>query len=222
MPIEPAGAGDPSSESDEGVRAMSQTSTDAIAAMYFESLGKLLDVIDLDAVDRVVRAIRRARDREGLVYVAGNGGSAATATHWVNDLCKATRADGRLPIKAMSLTDNTSFLTALANDEGYDRVFAGQLESFAKPGDVLIVISASGNSPNLVRAVETARERGVATIALLGFDGGILKEKADDFVWLPTEVGAYGLAETGHSVVTDVITTCLIREIASEGSKELA
>jgi D-sedoheptulose 7-phosphate isomerase len=154
--------------------------------------------------------------------VAGNGGSAATATHWVNDLCKATRAEGRLPIKAMCLTDNTSFLTALANDEGYDRVFAGQLESFAKPGDVLIVISASGNSPNLVRAVETAREGGVATIALLGFDGGILKEKADDFVWLPTEIGAYGLAETGHSVVTDVITTCLIREGVSGGSEERA
>lgn len=201
---------------------MSDTSPGEIAATYFESLGKLLDAIDLDAVERVVRTLRLARDHEGTVYVAGNGGSAATATHWVNDLCKATRADGRLPIKAMSLTDNASFLTALANDEGYDRVFAGQLENFAKAGDVLIVISASGNSPNLVRAVETARERGVATIALLGFDGGILKEKADDFVWLPTEIGAYGLAETGHSVVTDVITTCLIREGPGEGSEERA
>ena len=95
-------------------------------------------------------------------------------------------------------------------------MFAGQLETSPGPGDVLIVISASGNSPNLARAVDTARAQGVATVALLGFDGGILKEKADDFVWLPTELGAYGLAETGHSVVTDVITTCLIREDANE------
>lgn len=199
---------------------MSDATPAAIAAAYFDSLRKLLDAIDVDAVDRVVWTLRQVRDRQGTVYVAGNGGSAATATHWANDLCKATRRAGRSPIRAISLTDNTSFLTALANDEGYDRVFAGQLENFATPGDLLIVISASGNSPNLVRAVEVARDRGVTTIALLGFDGGILKEKADDFVWLPTEIGAYGLAETGHSVVTDVITTCLIREGTGKESAE--
>jgi D-sedoheptulose 7-phosphate isomerase len=201
---------------------MSDTSPGAIAATYFDSLRKILDAIDLDAVERVVRTLRQVRDRAGTVYVAGNGGSAATATHWVNDLCKATRTERGLPIKAISLTDNASFLTALANDEGYDRVFAGQLENFATPGDVLILISASGNSPNLVRAVETARERGVRSIALLGFDGGVLKERADDFVWLPTEIGAYGLAETGHCVVTDVITTCLIREGMVERPEERA
>lgn len=221
-PVQSASAGGLSPESDEGVRVMSDATPAAIAAAYFDSLRKLLDAIDVDAVDRVVRTLKQVRDRQGTVYVAGNGGSAATATHWVNDLCKATRGGGRSPIRAISLTDNTSFLTALANDEGYDRVFAGQLENFAKPGDVLIVISASGNSPNLVRAIEVARDRGVTTIALLGFDGGILKENADDFVWLPTEIGAYGLAETGHSVVTDVITTCLIREGTSIDSAKRA
>jgi D-sedoheptulose 7-phosphate isomerase len=191
--------------------AMSDTSASAVAGTYLESLGKILDAIDLDAVERLVGLIRRVRDDGGAVYVAGNGGSAATATHWVNDLCKATRAEGQPPIRAMSLTDNTSFVTALANDEGYERIFAGQLETFASPGDLLIVISASGNSPNLVSAVETARRLGVRTVALLGFDGGVLKEKADDFVWLPTDMGAYGLAEAGHSVVTDIVTTCLIQ-----------
>lgn len=212
----------PSPEPDEGTRIMSDTSPRAIAATYLESLAKLLDAIDMDAVERTVRTLQRVREAGGTVYVAGNGGSAATATHWVNDLCKATRANGRPPIKAMSLTDNASFLTALANDEGYDRVFSGQLENFAAPADVLLVISASGNSPNLVRAVETARERGVSSIALLGFDGGVLKEKADDFIWLPTEIGAYGLAESGHSVVTDVITTCLIRERREHAAEERA
>jgi D-sedoheptulose 7-phosphate isomerase len=191
--------------------AMSHTSDSAVAGRYLESLGKILDAIDLDAVERLVRMLRRVRDAGGTVYVAGNGGSAATATHWVNDLCKATRGQGRPPIRAMSLTDSTSFVTALANDEGYERIFAGQIETFASPGDLLIVISASGNSPNLVRAVETARQLDVRTVALLGFDGGVLKEKTDDFVWLPTEMGAYGLAETGHSAVTDIVTTCLIQ-----------
>jgi D-sedoheptulose 7-phosphate isomerase len=190
---------------------MSDTSDIAVSGTYLASLGKILDAIDLDAVERLVRMLRGVRDVGGTVYVAGNGGSAATATHWVNDLCKATKGQGRPPIRAMSLTDNTSFVTALANDEGYERIFAGQIENFGSPGDLLIVISASGNSPNLVRAVETARQLDVKTVALLGFDGGVLKEKTDDFVWLPTDMGAYGLAETGHSVVTDIVTTCLIQ-----------
>jgi D-sedoheptulose 7-phosphate isomerase len=202
--------------------AMSDTADSAVAGTYLESLGKILDAMDLDAVERLVRMLRRVRDVGGAVYVAGNGGSAATATHWVNDLCKATRAQGRPPIRAMSLTDNTSFVTALANDEGYERIFAGQLETFASPEDLLVVISASGNSPNLVRAVETARQLNVRTVALLGFDGGVLKEKADDFVWLPTDMGAYGLAETGHSVVTDIVTTCLIQGGTGSATEERA
>lgn len=193
---------------------MSEISPRQVAATYFESLEKLLDSVDLDAVERVIQTLHDVRDQGGTVFVAGNGGSAATATHWVNDLCKATRAEGRLPIKAISLTDNVSFLTALANDEGYDRVFSGQLENLGMPGDIVVLISASGNSPNLVRAVATARERGMISIGVLGFDGGALKEEVDDFIWLPTDVGEYGLAETGHSVVTDLITTCLIRENA--------
>jgi D-sedoheptulose 7-phosphate isomerase len=100
----------------------------------------------------------------------------------------------------------------LANDEGYDRVFSGQLENFACPGDLLIVISASGNSPNLVRAVELARSRGVRTVGLLGFDGGVLKTLLDDALWLPTEKGAYGLVESAHSLLCHIVTDCLVRE----------
>ena len=195
---------------------MPDTPSTSVATNYLDALHKVLDAIDLDAVERLVERLRRARGQRATVFVAGNGGSAATASHWVNDLCKATRADGQPSIRAVSLTDNASFVTALANDEGYDRVFAGQLENFAQEGDVLVVISASGNSPNLVRAVETARDRGVTTMALLGFDGGILKEAVDDFVWLPTDVGAYGLAETGHSAVTDIVTSYLIADNTSD------
>jgi len=110
------------------------------------------------------------------------------------------------------LTDNVPWLTALANDEGYDRVFAGQLENFAGPADVLIVMSASGNSPNLVEAVRLARERGLSTIAFLGFDGGLLKDLVDVPFWLPTERGAYGLVESAHAAFADIITGSLIED----------
>jgi D-sedoheptulose 7-phosphate isomerase len=113
----------------------------------------------------------------------------------------------------MGLSDNASWLTALGNDEGYERVFAGQLENFAEPGDVLIVISASGRSRNLIEAVELARGRGLVTIGLLGFDGGVLKDMVTEALVVESEIGAYGPVETAHALVADIITTCLIRDV---------
>jgi D-sedoheptulose 7-phosphate isomerase len=185
-----------------------------IATEYLREFEQLLKQIDLDALERAVEHLRAARDAQGTVYVAGNGGSASTASHLANDLGKATKASSRAFMRVMCLSDNVSWLTALANDEGYTRVFSGQLENFAGPGDVFVAISASGNSGNLVKAVEMARERGVLTIAMVGFDGGILKGIVDEPLWLPTELGQYGLAETGHSVLCDILTTCLMQDFA--------
>jgi D-sedoheptulose 7-phosphate isomerase len=185
-----------------------------IAAAHLRALDALLQAADLDALERVVDRLRLARDTGATIYVAGNGGSAATASHWVNDLCKATRCSGRPAIRAMSLSDNASWVTALANDEGYERVFAGQLENFARPDDVLVVISASGNSPNLVEAVELAHQRGVATIGLLGFDGGTLRDKVTECLWLPTQAGAYEVVESGHAVMCHVLSLCLAQDFA--------
>jgi D-sedoheptulose 7-phosphate isomerase len=183
-----------------------------VAARYLQEFERLMRTVDVDAVVRVVDLLREARDRGGTIYIAGNGGSAATASHWANDLGKATKCAGRGWIRVMCLSDNTPWLTALANDEGYERVFAGQLENFAGPGDVFIVISASGNSPNLVQAVDLANDRGLVTIGLLGFDGGVLKERVGEYLWLPTEKGAYGPVESGHSVLCDIVTTCLMED----------
>jgi D-sedoheptulose 7-phosphate isomerase len=191
--------------------------TRKIAADYLQSFMLLLDRIDLQVVERIVQCLENARDNGATIYVAGNGGSAATASHWVNDLGKATKVGGLTPMRVMSLSDNISWLTALANDEGYDRVFTGQLENFARPGDLLVVISASGNSPNLVRAVEFACSRGVVTIGLLGFDGGILKSMLHETLLLPTDRGAYGLVESGHALLCHVLTTCLTQ---SESAKQ--
>jgi D-sedoheptulose 7-phosphate isomerase len=120
----------------------------------------------------------------------------------------------------IGLADNISWFSALANDEGYERVFAGQLENLARPGDVLMVISASGNSPNLVQAVDYAREAGMITIALLGFDGGQLLKRVDEAFWVPTPHGAYGLVESLHSVACDIVTTCLIEDRPMESSAD--
>lgn len=184
---------------------------------YLGSLSNALMQTDTDAIREAIQMLRRTRDSGGTVFIAGNGGSAATASHWVNDLGKATKRSGRPPIRVIGLTDNVSWMTALGNDEGYERIFAGQMENFAKPGDLLIVISASGNSRNLVRAVELARERSVASIGMIGFDGGTLKDLVDQPVWVRSEKGAYELVEDVHSAITHAITRCLVDDRAEPG-----
>jgi D-sedoheptulose 7-phosphate isomerase len=175
-----------------------------------------LDSIDLPAILRIVERLRVARDAGRTIFIAGNGGSAATASHWVNDLGKATKRSGRRPLRVMGLTDNVSWLTALANDEGYERAFSGQLENFVEPGDVLAVISASGNSPNVLNAVEAARAASAVTVGFVGFDGGKLRGLVDECLWVPTPQGAYGVVESAHTVACDIVTTCLIGDSPTE------
>ncbi len=188
-----------------------------VAHHYLDRLSALVSTMDLEALEAMTSSLRSARDAGATIFIAGNGGSAATATHWVNDLNKAASRSGRRPFRAISLTDNTSWLTALANDEAFDRVFAGQLENLAQPGDYLVLISASGRSPNLIRAVEFATARGMTTLALLGFDGGALRGMVDRHILIPTPNGEYGLVESAHSIAADVVTTFLIDDRATPG-----
>jgi D-sedoheptulose 7-phosphate isomerase len=187
-----------------------------LVSAYIADFESVVHRVDMGAIERVVHFLRDARDRGARIFVAGNGGSAATASHWVNDLCKATKNSGRRPMRAMSLADNTPWVTALANDEGYERVFAGQIENFAEPGDLLIVISASGNSRNLISAVEFAASKHLTTIGMLGFDGGVLRPMVDECIFLPTQQGAYQLVEDGHAMFCHILTTCLMRDPPAE------
>lgn len=189
-----------------------------LAEALLREFEDLLHKVNLEAVERTFEILKAARARGATIYIAGNGGSAATASHWVNDLGKGAKANGGAPMRVMSLSDNVSWLTALANDEGYERSFAGQLENFAEPGDVLVVLSASGNSLNLVRAVEVAAAREVTTIGLLGFDGGALKGMVDECVLLPTAKGAYGLVESGHDLLCHILTACLAADQAKNAA----
>lgn len=182
-----------------------------VAREHFRAVSELIESVDLRALEAVVDVIRGARDRAAAVYVMGNGGSASTASHFANDLAKATKRPGVAPIRVASLTDNASWITALANDHGYESVFVGQLESCLAPGDVVIVISASGNSPNLVRAIEFANERGATTVALAGFDGGAVRKLATYSLFLPSEPGRYGPVEDVHLMIQHVIASCVAR-----------
>lgn len=170
-------------------------------------LGRLKQTIDEIAVPRVEAIgdvlFRTYRDGKQ-VFIIGNGGSAATASHMACDLAKNTISPNQQRFRVLSLGDNLPMISALANDIGYEHVFSEQLVNLIRPGDVLISITASGNSPNIVRAMEYARFRAATNIALLGFDGGRALELADEYVLVPSS--DYGIIEDMHMVLDHVLT----------------
>ena len=171
---------------------------------HINDVRTVLSAIPIDAIERAVGIILDAYDNGAHVYVVGNGGSATNATHFACDLSKATIVDGRARLRVTSLTDNIALLTAWANDTSYDRVFSKQLTNLLDPGDVVIAISASGNSPNVVSAVLAARLMRASTIALVGFAGGRLLEAVDAAIHVPSN--DYGVVEDCHSVIEHAIT----------------
>ena len=148
------------------------------------------------------------------LFLCGNGGSAATASHFANDVAIGS-GDYERPFRALSLTDNVAVLTALGNDFGYEEVFVRQLRVLAERDDVVVAISASGNSPNLVTALEYAAEFGLRSVALTAFDGGRIRAMADQGVHVPTELGEYGPAEDAHMVLDHMIGAFLMRVVRS-------
>ena len=170
---------------------------------YLADLQQALADLDLTMVHRVREALAAARDAGKQVFVCGNGGSSSTASHMANDLGKGASQAGGAPFKIIALTDNVAWMTALANDMSYEDVFVEQLRNFAGSGDVLIAISGSGNSPNVLKAVELAKERGMTTVGWTGFDGGRLTKKVD----LPIVVGSQhmGRVEDVHVVLMHLI-----------------
>ena len=158
------------------------------------------------ALDLIAVTFRTGRR----ILIAGNGGSAATASHMMCDLAKTTLGKGKSlstkRLKAIALTDNVPAITAWGNDVSYDVIFAEQLRNLAEPGDLLIVISASGNSPNILAALEAARDLGVNTLGLLGFDGGRAKEMCDWSVVVPSPTHNYGIVEDAHCTVMHWLT----------------
>jgi D-sedoheptulose 7-phosphate isomerase len=189
------------------------------ADKYLAYLAGLFKRIDPAAVQQVVDLLEEARRAGKHIFFIGNGGSAATSSHFANDLGKGACVKGKAPFKAMSLVDNVSLITALANDDGYENIFVAQLQNILSEGDVVVGISASGNSPNVVKAIEYANSRRAKTVGLTGFSGGRLREAAQFCVHVETPKGEYGPVEDIHMILDHLITTYMKMRLVKESAE---
>lgn len=170
---------------------------------YIAAQRAVLDSIPLEKVDEIIQKFKGAWINDRNIFVFGNGGSAANASHFVTDLGKGASDKMKKPFRCLSLNDNTPWMTAIGNDYSYDNVFLRQLMNFARPGDVVLTMSVSGSSPNLVTAVEWSKNNGVYTIALVGGKRGRLAEMAD-FV-IVADSTHYGRVEDCHMGICHMI-----------------
>ncbi len=179
-------------------------SAEEFARWYRAETIRQWERLDLSAVARLAALVVECQESGKQVFAVGNGGSASSSSHLACDLMKTAAVPGRKPVKCLSLSDNAALMTACGNDLSFDDVFSRQLENLAGPGDLVILVSGSGNSPNLVKAARLASSRGAKTAALLGFDGGKLKGLVDLVVHVPCD--QYGVIEDVHMAIGHVVT----------------
>jgi D-sedoheptulose 7-phosphate isomerase len=176
---------------------------------YQQKLNDLFKQVDYDILENIVSKIVDAYRNGNTIYVAGNGGSAATASHYQVDFGFFVRYFKKKRIKVRSLTDHSPLMTAIGNDNSYDEVFTQQMQDHFNPGDVLIAISASGNSMNVVKAANYATELGGTSIGLVGFEGGKLKDSCDICLFTPNPKGDYGPIEDLHMIICHMLVSYL-------------
>lgn len=186
---------------------------------YFSELEQMMQAISLSDLQAVLSILEEAYHNGHRIFVMGNGGSAATASHFALDLAKNTIMPGAPRLKAISLTDHVPLITAWSNDTHYEHIFAEQLANLIEPGDVVIGISASGNSPNVINAVKLARQSRAATIGLLGATGGKLKSIVDAAVLAPGQ--NIEQEEDAHMILAHVITRHM-REVVRSYAQALS
>jgi len=174
---------------------------------YLLTLKAVIDNFPVADLEAILAVIEKARENGNTVFTCGNGGSWATASHMACDFSKNTRMPGQNRLKVIGLGDNVPGVTAYANDEGYDRIFAEPLITLMQPGDVLIAISGSGNSPNVLKAVETANEIGGITLGLTGFHGGELAKLVDHALVIPSD--SIEMVEDFHMIIDHILVICL-------------
>jgi len=172
---------------------------------YIQRLIALLEEVDPSIIGKIVAELEKTIQKNRRIYVIGNGGSSATASHMVNDWGAGLRRREIINFDIMSLADNTPVCSAIANDIGYENIFYMQLKGLVREGDLIIAVSCSGNSPNIVKAVEYARNQGAVIIGCTGFDGGALKEMSHIAFHVDAPRGEYGLVEDMHMILDHII-----------------
>lgn len=178
---------------------------------YLDETKKAIDDIDKNQIDKIIDIIFNIHKKNKQIFIIGNGGSASTSMHFANDLCKFCSVENKKRFKAISLTDNISTLTAWANDASYNQVFSQQLLNFVNEGDLVIAISASGNSQNVIEAIKVAKQHKAKTIGMVGFDGGKLIGICDESL----HVGSYdyGIVENAHLIFMHLIVSLIKKRL---------
>ena len=175
--------------------------------MYTRQLSEILNALPREKFTEINAVLQDARETGKQVFVIGNGGSAAAASHMVCDLGKNTRAEGKKRMRAICLNDNVPSVMAYANDEGYQTIFSEQLLALGQPGDILIAISGSGNSGNILTALQTAREMKIKVIGLTGFQGGKMKALTDICLVVPSD--SMEMIEDVHLIINHILAGLL-------------
>lgn len=189
---------------------MNKDYTPSIAA-YFQRLKSAVDGLSYADVNRVMGVLEQARDAGRMIFIMGNGGSAATASHYVCDFNKGVSLDREKKYKFLCLNDNVPSMMAYANDLSYDEIFVHALRTYFQPGDVVIGISGSGNSANVLRAIEYTNQNGGITIGLSGYDGGRLMQAAQYNIHVP--IADMQITEDLHMVLDH----CMMKILSSDG-----
>jgi D-sedoheptulose 7-phosphate isomerase len=185
---------------------------------YFELLSKTIRSLPFEQVERASEILVHAYERQRTIFLFGNGGSAALASHFACDLGKGTVNGSKKRFRVMALTDNVPLMTAWANDSNYEDIFAEQLANFARPGDVAFAISASGNSPNVLKALGVAKQAGSITAGLTGFAGGRMLALCDACIVVPCD--NMQIIEDLHLCIAHSLFTCIRAKICSGGLDE--
>ena len=181
---------------------------------YWHELASIMQAMPFDTLTKAAELLLDCYRRGSTVFMLGNGGSAATASHFACDLAKGTQAAGLPAFRVVSLSDNVPLMTAWANDTNYERIFAEQLVTLIRPADIVIAISASGNSPNILAAARMARQSNAITLALTGQDGGKLSRLADFTIYVPSQ--SIEQVEDAHLVIAHSLCVVLREHLRTE------
>ncbi|AXH16133.1 D-sedoheptulose-7-phosphate isomerase [Malaciobacter mytili] len=182
---------------------------------YIKKLTQILNQIDVEVIEQIIHTLEETINKNK-IFIIGNGGSAATASHMANDLGVGLKRREIISFNIDSLTDNTPAITAIANDIGYENIFYSQLKNVIKKNDVLIAISCSGNSENIIKAVKYAKEQNAKIIGVTGFDGGELKKLSDINFHIDTQKAQYGIVEDAHMILDHIIYSYYINKDLNE------